>query len=400
MIQRGVARPRAGARFSVRRSGGSSIVGVCALVAVAHACAGSGSKQTSEPAPDGSVTEAIASSVERLLNDYAGGDRPGACVLVRHRGSTLLEACYGMADLERGARADPQTNFRLASLTKQITAMAIILLVDAGRLSYETTLTEIFRDFPPYGERITIRHLLIHTSGLTDYESLLPKDQTRQVKDADVLRLMMAQDSTYFEPGAEFRYSNSGYAVLAMATEAVSVQRFADVLAARIFEPLGMSHTVAHEEGVSTVFRRAYGYTRRADHWELSDQSLTSAVLGDGGVYSSVEDLGRWLEVVEGRTRLVSAGALRQAFEPATLTSGRTVGYGFGWYLDEYKGWKRYRHNGSTRGFRNAVQWLPEEDLTIVFLSNRNEVSATLVDSIADACLEALSRTRRAGRPR
>lgn len=337
------------------------------------------------------VIESMASRVERLLRDYAGDEQPGACLLVRHRGTRLYRGCFGMADLERGEPADARTNFRLASVTKQMTAMAIIQLVEAGRLGYETSLTEIFQSFPVYGERITVRHLLTHTSGLIAYEDLLPEDLTEQVKDADVLRMMMEQDSTYFEPGSQFRYSNSGYAVLAMAIEALTGERFADVLAERIFQPLEMRHTVAHEEGVSTVYRRAFGYTRGEGGWEFSDQSLTSAVLGDGGVYSSIEDLERWMTVVEGRKRLVDPASLRRAFTPAKLTSGETVGYGFGWYLDEYDGRVRYRHSGSTRGFRNAVQRFPEEDLTIVFLSNRNEVSDTLVDAIAGACLEAAS---------
>jgi CubicO group peptidase (beta-lactamase class C family) len=295
-----------------------------------------------------------------------------------------------MADLEAGLPADPQTNFRLASVTKQMTAMAVIQLVDAGVLDYETKLTEIFPGFPAYGERIAVRHLMTHTSGMIDYESLLPEEQTEQVKDADVLRLMMEQDSTYFEPGSEFRYCNSGYAVLAMAIEELSGMRFADFLAARIFQPLEMRRTVAHEEGVSNVTKRAYGYNRTEDGWEFSDQSPTSAVLGDGGVYSSIEDLGRWLEVVEGRKRLVDPKSLRRAFEPTKLTSGQPTEYGFGWYVDHYDGRSRYRHSGSTRGFRNNVQRFPQEDLTIVFLSNRNEVGPALVDSIVDAALQAV----------
>ncbi len=301
----------------------------------------------------------------------------------------MFKRCFGMANLEEGLPADPQTNFRLASVTKQMTAMAVIQLVDAGVLGYETNLTEIFPGFPAYGDRITVQHLMTHTSGLIDYESLLPEDQTEQVKDADVLRLMMEQDSTYFEPGSEFRYCNSGYAVLAMAIEELSGKRFADVLAAGIFEPLEMRRTVAHEEGVSKVFKRAYGYNRTEDGWELSDQSPTSAVLGDGGVYSSIEDLGRWMEVVEGRKRLIDPQSHRRAFEPMTLESGQPTGYGFGWYVDQYDGKSRYRHSGSTRGFRNMVQRFPREDLTIVLLSNRNEGSAAL-DSIVEVALEAV----------
>lgn len=332
----------------------------------------------------------LARSVDRLLVDYTGANQPGACLLVRYHGNSLLRDCYGMADLESGVPADPETNFRLASVTKQLTATAVVRLVEAGKLDYEDNLAQIFPGFPDYGRRITLRHLLTHTSGLIDYESLLPEDQTEQVKDADVLRLMQAQDSTYFDPGSQFRYSNSGYAMLAMVIEKVSDERFADFLADQIFVPLGMIHTVAHEEGVSTVYKRAYGYSRSEAGWQFADQSPTSAVLGDGGVYSSIEDLGRWLEVVERRRLLVEPESLARALEPTRLSTGDATEYGFGWYIDEFKGKKRYRHSGSTRGFRNEVQRLPEADLTVVFLSNRNEIEAGLVDSIVEASLSTV----------
>jgi len=233
---------------------------------------------------------------------------------------------------------------------------------------------------------------LTHTSGLIDYESLLPEDQTEQVKDADVLRLMMAQDSTYFQPGSEFRYSNSGYAMLAMIIERVSGQRFADFLADQLFAPLEMTYTVAHEEGVSTVNKRAYGYSRTDSGWQLTDQSPTSAVLGDGGVYSSLEDMGRWLEVVERRKHLIGQASLARALAPTRLSTGDTIDYGYGWYVDRFQGQRRYRHSGSTRGFRNEVQHLPDLDLTVVFLSNRNEIETGLVDAIVEAALKAVLR--------
>jgi CubicO group peptidase (beta-lactamase class C family) len=356
---------------------------------LSFAC-GCGTPEGSRGEDPTDVSQTLATRFELLLSDYVGEDKPGACLLVRYRGADLFEDCYGMADLERGLRADPQTNFRLASLTKQLTATAVIQLVEAGKLGYEVTLTQIFPGFPDYGKRITVRHLLTHTSGLIDYESLLPEGQTEQVKDADVLRLMTEQDSTYFEPGSEFRYSNSAYALLAMATEQVSGQRFADFLADGIFTPLGMAHTVAHEEGVSTVYKRAYGYARTEDGWEFADQSPTSAVLGDGGVYSSLQDLGRWMQVVERRVTLIEPASLAQAFSPMRLSSGDMTEYGFGWYIDEYKGNRRYRHSGSTRGFRNGVQRLPELDVTVVFLSNRNEIGDALVDSIVEASVAAV----------
>ena len=370
----------------------------CLAAGLTIAC-GPGVPEGSRGGGSPEARSTLAANVERLMSDYSGKDRPGACLLIRHRGYNLFEACYGMADLERGVPADPQTNFRLASVTKQLTATAVIQLVEAGKLSYEDNLTQIFPGFPDYGKKVTIRHLLTHTSGLIDYESLLPEDQTEQVKDSDVLSLMMEQDSTYFEPGREFRYSNSGYALLAMAIEHVSGQRFADFLADSIFAPLGMTHTVAHEDGVSTVYKRAYGYDRTESGWGFADQSPTSAVLGDGGVYSSLQDLVRWMRVVERRVELIEPASLTQALEPMRLSSGDLTEYGFGWYIDEYKENTRYRHSGSTRGFRTGVQRLPAADLTVVFLSNRNEIDEALIDSIVEASLVAISSSSAGPKP-
>lgn len=370
----------------LRRPRLSSLV----IVALAVSCTAEG-QQRPMNGRSAEVNSELARNLERLLADYAGEDQPAACVLVRHFGEALYENCFGMAHIERGVRADPQTNFRLASVTKQLTATAVMQLVEERKLRYEDNLAQIFPDFPDYGQRVTVRNLLTHTSGLIDYESLLPEDQTEQVKDADVLRLMQAQDSTYFEPGSEFRYSNSGYAILAMIVERLSGKKFAEFLASQIFVPLRMTHTVAHEEGVSTVYKRAYGYSRTESGWQLTDQSPTSAVLGDGGVYSSLEDLGRWLEVVERRKELIQPASLTRALKPMQLSNGESTEYGFGWYIDEFEGNKRYHHSGSTRGFRNNVQHFPDLDLTFLFLSNRNETEARLIDSIVEAALHAAS---------
>lgn len=336
---------------------------------------------------EGAVPD-LETRIATLLADYQGTDRPGACVLARSRGDVVYERCFGMADLEAGQAAAPVTNFRLASLTKQFTATAILSLVQAGRLETSTTLRQVFPDFPPYGEAITIHHLLTHTSGLIDYEDLMPENDTTQITDAGVLALMMAQDSTYFPPGSEFRYSNSAYAVLAMAVERLSGRSFGTYLKETIFDPLGMMGTVAHEEGLTVVPNRAYGYSEQDDgSWRRTDQSTTSAVLGDGGIYTSLTDMNRWLAAVEGRDTLLAPEIFARAFEEATLTDGRGTGYGYGWYLDAYRGRRRWRHSGSTVGFRNEVQRFPDEDLTVLFLSNRNEIATGLADAIADVFL-------------
>jgi len=189
--------------------------------------------------------------VDRLFDSFNGKDIPGAAVMVIRDSRPIFVKTYGLANLEKNIPVKTNTNFRLASVTKQFTAMCIMILVERGKLTYDRTLTEIFHGFPDYGCNITIHHLLKHTSGLVSYESLVPETATEQILDEDVLHIIMSQDSTYFSPGAEYHYSNSGYTVLAMVVEKISGKSFAGFLKENIFEPLGMKNTVAYEKGIS-----------------------------------------------------------------------------------------------------------------------------------------------------
>ena len=322
-----------------------------------------------------------ARRVDRLFRAYQG-NQPGAVVMVIRQGKPVLVKTYGMADLAAGRPVRSHTNFRLASITKQFTALSIMILKERGRLGYEQSLTDILPDFPAYGRAITVRHLLQHTSGLVDYEDLIPDTATAQVLDRDVLRLMMAQDSTYFKPGTQFRYSNSGYAMLAMIVERLSGRSFAEFLQHAIFAPLGMTNSVAFEKGVSDVAERAFGYHVEAGSVRFSDQSLTSAVLGDGGIYSSIDDLRRWDQALE-TDQLVSRATLREAWTP------NLEHYGFGWYIDAWRGHTRCWHTGSTCGFRNAMMRFPDDQLTIIILTNRREPDvANLAEQIAEWYLD------------
>ncbi len=319
--------------------------------------------------------------VDRLFQPYQGSDVPGAAVMIIQDGQPVLLKSYGMADLEEGIPVSSQTNFRLASLTKQFTAMAIMILAESGKLSYDMALTEIFANFPEYGHRITIRQLLQHRSGLIDYEDLMPDTVTQQMTDRDILHMMMQQDSTYFPPGTQYRYSNSGYAVLAMVVETRSGQSFAEYLEQNIFMPLEMYRTVAYQKGISDVPNRAFGYHVTADSVSASDQSPTSAVLGDGGIYSSVDDLYKWDQALYSMP-LVSEETLQQAFTPALEN------YGFGWRIDTYQGHQRLHHSGSTCGFRNVIQRYPAAHFTVIILTNRREPDvAPLAERLADLYL-------------
>ena len=322
--------------------------------------------------------------VDQLFARFNRPDGPGASVAVIRDGTLAFKKGYGLAHLEEKIPADETTNFRLASVTKQFTAMAIMMLKERGALDYEDPLNKFFPDFPEIGEKITVRHLLNHTSGLIAYENIMPKDLAVPVKDRDVLELLQSQHGTYFTPGTEYRYSNTGYALLALIVEQVSGKTFAAFLDENIFSPLGMQDTVAYEEGVSTVPRRAYGYKETEEGFVFSDQSLTSSVLGDGGIYTSLLDYFKWDQALY-TERLVSRGTLQEAFSPAHLADGTQSQYGFGWRFEERGGVRVIYHNGSTCGFSTAVRRVPEKRLSVVVLSNNaNGKAPAVADKLLD----------------
>ena len=307
--------------------------------------------------------------IDALMRDYSG-DVPGASVLVVREGRIVERKSYGMANLEEHIAAAPDTDYRLASMTKQFTAAAVLMT----GVPLDAPITKYLPEMPAYANAITIRHLLTHTSGLLDYEDLMPGDTTAQLHDIDVLKLLSKADHTYFAPGTNYRYSNTGYAFLALIVQRVSGMRFADFLREKIFKPAGMNNSVAFEEGISTVPHRAYGYSGEQAmlpaeqaglpvlHWKRTDQSLTSAVLGDGGIYTSIDDLVHWIAWLD-------SGRLDEQLVPRTHTDDPNVQYGYGWRITDGYVW----HTGETIGFRNAIVRYPKQHLAVVVLTNRNE---------------------------
>ena len=329
----------------------------------------------------------------------AGSGTPGLAVLVRQDGRTVFQQGYGVRDLKSAAKIDAATDFRLASFTKQFTAMAIMLLVHDGKLRYDQPLTEIFPVFPAYGKAITVRHLLTHTGGLADYEDLMDEVEkgkppiwtaARQIQDAEVLDLLQRQTKPKFAAGTNWSYSNSGYVVLGLIVAKTSGQPYPEFLRARIFEPLGMKATLAFVNGKNSVPNRAFGHSKKSAGFVETDQSSTSATLGDGGVYSNLDDLAKWDEALTRHT-LLPEKEMQAALIPARLANGvatkwpaapgddnlnpgKPVAYGFGWFLDPYNGHARMWHSGSTQGFRTIIQHFPEDKLTVVILSSHTDL--------------------------
>ena len=353
----------------------------------------------------------VASRIDAIFAPLAGASSPGLAVLVRKDGRTVIERGYGLRELRTFVKIDSQTNFRLASCSKQFTAMSIMLLVHDGKLHYDDQLTDVFPDFPAYGKAITIRNLLNHTSGLPDYEDLMAAAETRnhapiwtptrQIQDAEVLELLQEETAGKFAPGTQWSYSNSGYVVLGLVVAKMSGQPFGEFLRERIFTPLRMSQTLAFEKGKNRVSQRAYGHSKEADVWKQTDQSSTSATLGDGGIYSSLTDLAKWDEALAQHT-LLSEKEMQPALTPAQLSNsaqpkwpansdrpeGTPVSYGFGWFLDPYRNHARMWHYGDTVGFHTYIQRFPADRLTIIILCNRTDLDPeSLAAKVADSVL-------------
>lgn len=335
--------------------------------------------------PSTMVAQNKEAAVDALMAAYARPGMPGAAVLVVKDGHVLLAKGYGLADVDSGVPVTPETNFRLASLSKQFTATVIMRLEAAHRLRYDDPIGKWLPSLPAYARGVTVRHLLNHTSGLPDYEDYVPDTATRQVLDADVPALIAHADSGYFAPGTRYRYSNTGYALLALIGERASGKRWPALLHDELFAPLGMSSTLARTDGGPPVPHRAYGHHVDASGGVTrTDQSSTSAVLGDGGIYTSVTDLAKWDAALERHTR-VSEAAQRLAWTPPALAVPNATPYGFGWFVDTTGGVLRVSHNGESRGFTNFVLRYPERRLAVWVLTNRtSEVPSALAQRIAD----------------
>jgi len=314
---------------------------------------------------------ATDSAIDAILAPYRQPNVPGASVLVLRDGREIYGKAFGFADLEAHVPATTHTDYRLASLTKAFTAMSIMLLVKDGKLHYDDRLVDVLPGAPAYARDVRIRHLLTHTSGLVDYEDFVPDSQTTQLNDDDVLALVKRTDTLNFAPGSAYHYSNTAYVLLGLIVRHVSGMPFPQFLHDRIFAPLHMDSTVAYVKGESTVPQRAYGYTGDSTgHFTRTDQSSTSATLGDGGIYTSVVNMAKWSDALDNAT-LVDRATIQRAWSPTMLTTGKESGYGYGWFVATVNGELQLRHHGESTGFTNAILKYPSRKLTIIVLTNR-----------------------------
>ena len=360
-----------------------------------------------------SEEERLQKYFQSLFPGDSANTGPGFAALVKEDGRVVFEKSYGVRDLRTKTAIGAQTNFRLASCTKQFTAMAIMLLVREGKLRYEESLTDIFPEFPAYGKQITVRNLLNHTGGLPDYEDLMDAlektkgkvwSAEKQIKDAEVLELLEKESHGKFAPGTKWEYSNSGYVVLGLVVAKVSGKSFGEFLSERIFIPLKMDHTLVFENGKNQVANRAYGHSKKDGAFAETDQSSTSATQGDGGIYSNLEDLSKWDDALRNHT-LLSETDFLPTITPSDLPPGakarlaadvpnslrdHATAYGFGWFLNLRDPHPLMWHYGDTMGFKSAILRYTRDNVTVILLCNRTDLDQGKLAITASQILRSL----------
>lgn len=332
--------------------------------------------------------------VDAIFSAYANDASPGAAVLVARNGKTVFASGYGLADLASGRPLTPATPIRLGSLTKQFTAVAIMMLLQDGAVSFDDPAAKWVPELERFG-RITIRHLLTHTSGLPDYYDRISVQKGTETGDAlltadSAVRIYEEWGELEFPIGSAYQYSNPGYEVLGLILERASGQSYSDFMDSRIFEPLGMTASTVRDTPQREIQDRAIGYRPAgADSaWTELDAHPLNWILGAGGIYSSVDDLRRW-DAVLSAGALLDQETLAQALTPVTLSGGEPYPYGFGWSLDDKVGHRAIHHTGSWVGFRTAMANFPDEGLLVVVLSNASGPAEELLDQVARLYLGA-----------
>ena len=340
--------------------------------------------------PASPAGDSVRIAINRVFAGWTATDGPGCAMAAAQHGRIVHQNGYGMANLETGTPITPASVFHLASVSKQFTATAILLLARDGRLSLDDDIRTHLPEIPDYGHRITIRHLLHHTSGLRDQWDLLGMARGRfeedRITESDVLEIVARQKALNYVPGTEFLYSNTGYTLAGTIVRRVSGKSLRDFAEERIFRPLGMTQTQFQDDYTRVITNRAAGYARRpSGRWHLSLPNFDT--YGATSLFSTVGDLLRWQTNLV-RPTVGDSALFREMTALPTLASGDTSGYGLGLVMERHRGTAVVGHGGADAGYRTWLGRFPEHGLDVVVLCNAASSNPTaLARSVADVFL-------------
>jgi CubicO group peptidase (beta-lactamase class C family) len=340
------------------------------------------------------VSQSHASEIEvkvnKIFEPWSKPDIPGAAVAIVQDGQPLLVKGYGCADLEHNTAITPKTLFNAASLAKQFTAFAVLMLEAKGKLSLDDDVHTYLPEFPDFGHKITVRHLLYHTSGLRDWGGLMLMSGNRMddvFTSHSILKLILRQKELNFEPGTESVYCNAGYNVLAEIAARTCGQSFKEWTHDNIFIPVGMERTVFKDNPREPIPGTAQSYIRTGDGSFLHALD-NEAAPGPGSLFVSAEDMAAWMAVIQ-TERFCAPEIWGRMFEKGKLSDGSDVPYAAGLIIGSYKRLPIFHHSGRWAGYRSEMVYFPKQLLAVAILTNNSSVNPTqLSRRIANICLE------------
>jgi CubicO group peptidase (beta-lactamase class C family) len=334
----------------------------------------------------------LADRTDQLFSEWDKPNSPGCALAVIQDGEIVHKRGYGMADLERDVSLSPHSVFDLGSTSKQFVAMCILLLAEQGKLSLDDDIRCYIPEMPDYGELVTLRHLVHHTSGIRDYLELMTLCGIRLDNDyyeGEIIALLARQKELNFRPGEEYLYSNSGYFLLGEIIKRVAGQSLNDFACEQIFQPLGMGHTRFYDDFTLIVPNRAIGYAPR-EGGGYGIELYHSDLVGDGGLLTSVEDLFLWDQnFYENKLGGGGPELIDRMLTRGTLNDGKELSYAFGLEIGHYRELPIVRHGGSWAGYRSELIRFPELRFSVICLSNLSTFNPTaLAKQVADLYLE------------
>ncbi|MDW5285492.1 serine hydrolase domain-containing protein [Alteromonas macleodii] len=307
---------------------------------------------------------------DRLFHQFDDINKPGASVAVLQDGEIIFSKGYGSANLEYDIPVTPETMFHVASVSKQFTVFAILLLAEEGKLNFDDDIRQYIPEVPDFGYTITLRHLASHTSGMRDQWNLLRMAGWRLddvITTEHVLKMVARQKELNFKPGEEFLYSNTGFTLLAEVVARVSGTSFAQFTQERLFTPLNMSNSLFYDDHQKIVSNRAYSYERNGNGYKKSVLNFSN--VGATSLFTTAEDLLKWSANFNEPT-VGSPAIIEQMNTLASLNNGKTFGGAYGQFISHYKGIKYIQHSGGDAGFRSYLARFPKQNLAIAILNN------------------------------
>jgi CubicO group peptidase (beta-lactamase class C family) len=337
------------------------------------------------PSPAGAQAAAQTQAVDAVVQKSMQTRQfPGVSIAVVKDGKVVVAKGYGFADVEKSIKATEQTIYQLASVTKQFTAAAILLLVDDGKVSLDGRITEILPGLPAAWSPVTVRHLLTHTSGIKSYTDVFGEKKTpdSQVFTADQILALVKDAPLAFTPGEKYAYCNTGYYLLGMIVEKASGKPYGTFVADRIFKPLGMTST-ALDDYADARPTRAKGYSTANGQTKPAEHTHPTQPFAAGALVSNVPDLIKWDAALAAR-KLLEPASYDAMWTPMRLNDGKPSTYAMGWEVEPYRGHTRQAHGGGISGFSTFVARFPDDKVTIVALVNQGGGAAgSLVNGIA-----------------